>query len=208
MLKTLGWVGSTAEIARAWAENPDRVRAWLDYAYSHNWSAALLRHTLRTDPGMPPRPAEQARFFAGWEGVAENVSADDDGNGNGNGKEPSQDMGEGASVPTTPLPDIGGATPAAGYSPPPLPPLPPDVQRWWKMALGQLQADMPKAAFDTWVRPARPAVWRDKDGQAVLTVAVANDYARQWLQERVARILAQKLTGLAGKPVSLDVVVG
>ena len=232
-LKALGWVGSVAEISRAWAENPNRVRAWLDHALRHGWRAALLRHTLRTDPGLPPEPdaAERARWLAEREALARYQAS-----GGGDGREPPpeatvsvpQKAGGAAPVPvSTPQepPDMATTPPTATTNPDtgvagagngasaarehPPPALPPDVQRWWNAAVGQLQTDdgMTKAAFDAWVRPASPVAWQDENGGAVLTVAVANDYARRWLEERVATILARKLTGFAGRPVTLNIVV-
>ena len=225
-LKDLGWVGSVAEISRAWAENPRRVYAWLDYARSKGWSAALLRHTLRTDPGMPP---QDKRPLAGWEAFAENVADTGepppvtDGALSDAGQEASAPERSAAqSPPPDQIPPNVGETPPVltilspdmGVTPPPrasdAASVPPDVRQWWQTALGQLRYEMPKASFDTWVAPARPVKWRDGDGngEAVLTVGVANDYARQWLEERVAKILSQYLSALAGNPVMLEVTVG
>ena len=219
-LKDLGWVGDAAEIARAWAENPDRVRAWLDYARLRGWSAALLRHTLRTDPGMPP----QERPLAGWEAFAENI-ADAGPVTDGALAETEQEV-PAPQPPDQIPPNVGtpppvpeNATPDMGVEPPVPPPrapdigsdaasVPPDVRRWWQTAVGQLRYEMPKASFDTWVAPARPVKWRDGDGEAVLTVGVANDYARRWLEERVAKVLSRYVSALAGRPVTLEVTVG
>lgn len=50
----------------------------------------------------------------------------------------------------------------------------------WQAAVGQLQMEMSKASFDTWVRSAE--VVKYQDGQ--FTIGVQNAYARDWLEKR------------------------
>ena len=48
----------------------------------------------------------------------------------------------------------------------------------WQSVLGQLQMEMPRASFDTWVRDTRPLSYAN----GILTVGVRNAYARDWLK--------------------------
>ena len=165
------------EVAAAWQQDPARVSAWVEHAQRKGWSAALLRAVLREDPGYPPREPDPVQRY----------------------------LGDYA----PPNPD-DAATPNAPSPPEPPPDLPAPVRRWWQLAVGQLAAEMPKASFDTWVRSAFPLAFADANGgggDAVLTVAAANDYAREWLAERLTKTLERKLAGLAGKPVRVQFVV-
>jgi chromosomal replication initiator protein len=73
----------------------------------------------------------------------------------------------------------------------------------WQTVLGQLQMEMPKAAFDTWVRDTRPVALQD----GKLVVGVHNAYARDWLESRLRSTVRRKLAGLFAKPVDVDFVV-
>ncbi len=54
-------------------------------------------------------------------------------------------------------------------------------QHAWQATLGQLQMQMPKSAYDTWVRSAE-LVSYDQD---LFTIGVHNAYARDWLETRL-----------------------
>ena len=85
----------------------------------------------------------------------------------------------------------------------------------WQAALGQLQMEMPKATFDTWVRDARFLSFaREKsvsEGSAVsedtFTIGFANVYARDWVASRLTSTIRRILTGILGHAVRLDFVV-
>ena len=77
------------------------------------------------------------------------------------------------------------------------------AERLWQAALGQLQVEMPKAAFDTWVRDAELLAY--EDGQFI--VGVQNAFARDWLAERLGPIVTRVLTGIAGRTVEVRFVV-
>jgi chromosomal replication initiator protein len=78
-----------------------------------------------------------------------------------------------------------------------------NAERLWQAALGQLQVEMPKAAFDTWVRDAELLAY--EDGQFI--VGVQNAFARDWLAERLGPIVTRVLTGIAGRTVEVRFVV-
>jgi len=76
-------------------------------------------------------------------------------------------------------------------------------KRAWQAALGQLQLEMPKAAFDTWVRDAELVSVSDD----VFQVAVQNAYARDWLDSRLKSTITRLLAGTINRPVDINFVV-
>ena len=73
----------------------------------------------------------------------------------------------------------------------------------WQAAVGQLRLEIPKAAFDTWVRDAR--LISHANGQFV--IGVANSYGRDWLTERLSKSLENALTGILNHPQAVRFVV-
>lgn len=73
----------------------------------------------------------------------------------------------------------------------------------WQAALGQLEMDMPKAAYDTWVRDAEFLAY--EDGSFI--VGVKNAYARDWLQNRLSSTVARMLSGMMNRSVEVKFVV-
>ena len=73
----------------------------------------------------------------------------------------------------------------------------------WQSVLGQLQMEMPKASFDTWVRDTQPVSYES----GTLTVGVRNAYARDWLENRLASTVDRLLVGILNSTASVDFVV-
>lgn len=73
----------------------------------------------------------------------------------------------------------------------------------WQSVLGQLQLDMPRAAFDTWVRDAQAVRY----GRNTLTIGVRNAYARDWLESRLASTVSRLLVGILNASVQVEFVV-
>jgi chromosomal replication initiator protein len=73
----------------------------------------------------------------------------------------------------------------------------------WQSVLAQLQLDMAKASFDTWVRDTRPLSYEN----GTLTVAVPNAYARDWLESRLASTVSRLLIGVMNTNVAVCFVV-
>ncbi len=73
----------------------------------------------------------------------------------------------------------------------------------WQATLGQLQMEMSKPAFDTWVRSSELVSYQ-KDS---FTVGVQNAYARDWLESRLSTTVNRLLTGIMGRPQSVSFVV-
>jgi chromosomal replication initiator protein len=76
-------------------------------------------------------------------------------------------------------------------------------QQAWQATLGQLQMEMSKAAFDTWVKSAELVNYQDN----LFTVGVHNPYARDWLESRLATTMTRQLSGLLDRPQKVRFVV-
>lgn len=77
------------------------------------------------------------------------------------------------------------------------------AEQAWQAALGQLQLDMPKASFDTWVRNADIVSFEDN----VFIIGVPNAYARDWLESRLTSKIKRILCGIMNRTVSLRFIV-
>lgn len=73
----------------------------------------------------------------------------------------------------------------------------------WQAALGQLQLEMPKAAFDTWVRDTEFITYED----GAFTIGVKNAYARDWLEDRLTSTVSKLLAGIMNRTVSVRFTV-
>jgi chromosomal replication initiator protein len=77
------------------------------------------------------------------------------------------------------------------------------AEQAWQAVLGQLQMDMPKASFDTWVRNAELVSYEDN----VFIIGVPNTYARDWLDSRLTSKIKRLLTGIMNRTVSVRFIV-
>src|SRR5574342_129019 len=78
-----------------------------------------------------------------------------------------------------------------------------NVEQAWQSVLGQLQLEMPRASFDTWVRDTRPVRYE----KGLLTISVRNAYARDWLESRLASTVSRLLIGIMDSNVAVNFVV-
>jgi len=78
-----------------------------------------------------------------------------------------------------------------------------DAEKAWQSALGQLQMEIPKASFDTWVRDTQ--IFSYDDGS--FTIGVRNAYARDWLESRLASTVTRLLMGIMNRTVDVAFVV-
>jgi hypothetical protein len=70
----------------------------------------------------------------------------------------------------------------------------------WRLALSQLQLQMTKSTFDSWFRRTSGLRY---DGQT-LVVGVQNDYAKDWLENRLLELVERALAGVVGEPVRAE----
>lgn len=75
----------------------------------------------------------------------------------------------------------------------------------WQATLGQLQLDMSKAAFDTWVSSAELINYDQETG--CFEIGVKNAYARDWLADRLSAKISRILTGMMGRTVNTEIKV-
>jgi len=73
----------------------------------------------------------------------------------------------------------------------------------WQATLGQLQMEMPKAAFDTWVKDAQLLSYEDGS----FSIGVQNAYARDWLDSRLSSTIQRLLTGMMNCTIEVRFVV-
>jgi len=78
-----------------------------------------------------------------------------------------------------------------------------DAERAWQSVLGQLQMEMPKASFDTWVRDTQLVDYVDGH----LKIGVRNAYARDWLESRLASTVTRMLVGIMNRSVEVEFIV-
>jgi chromosomal replication initiator protein len=75
-----------------------------------------------------------------------------------------------------------------------------NAEHAWQATLGQLQLEMSKAAFDTWVCSATFLGYDELTHR--FEIGVKNAYARDWLEDRLSATIARMLTGMLGHPVT------
>ncbi len=78
-----------------------------------------------------------------------------------------------------------------------------NFEQAWQSVLGQLQMEMPRASFDTWVRDTKPLSYQD----GTLTIGVRNAYARDWLESRLASTVSRLLVGIMNASVAVNFIV-
>jgi chromosomal replication initiator protein len=74
----------------------------------------------------------------------------------------------------------------------------------WSAALGELQLQMTKATFETWLRDSR--LQKHEDGTFI--IAVKNGYAKDWLEHRLSSTIKRTLARLANRTIDVMFVVG
>jgi len=69
----------------------------------------------------------------------------------------------------------------------------------WQTAVGQLQTEMPKSSFDTWLKDTELISVSDGSFQ----IGVHNAYARDWLDSRLKPTLTNLLSGILDRSVDI-----
>ena len=73
----------------------------------------------------------------------------------------------------------------------------------WQAALGELRLRMTKATSDTWVRNTQLVSCQDD----VFVIGAQNEFARDWLENRLLTTVERTLVGIVGCPVEVRFVV-
>ena len=72
----------------------------------------------------------------------------------------------------------------------------------WQATIGQLQMDLSKATFDTWVRNTQLISYEDES--ATFALGASNAYACDWLESRLKSIITNKLSGMMARQVNVE----
>jgi hypothetical protein len=73
----------------------------------------------------------------------------------------------------------------------------------WQAALRELQLQMTKATFDTWVKNT----WAISHEEGIFVIGVPNALARDWLENRLLTTVERTLVGIIGHPVEVKFAV-
>jgi len=73
----------------------------------------------------------------------------------------------------------------------------------WETALGELQLQMTKATFDTWVKQTSVLAYED----GTFIIGVQNGYAKDWLENRLAGSIKRTLTSIVNRSVEVKFAV-
>ncbi len=77
-----------------------------------------------------------------------------------------------------------------------------NTEQAWQSVLGQLQMEMQRASFETWVRDTEALSLDD----GVITIATRNAYARDWLESRLTSTVQRLLIGILNQTVTVQFV--
>jgi chromosomal replication initiator protein len=77
----------------------------------------------------------------------------------------------------------------------------------WQAALSELELQMTKATFNTWLKPVRLLAWEsngDSDARTRVVLSTPNEYVKDWLENRLCTPIRRTLSGIAGNAVELE----
>jgi chromosomal replication initiator protein len=77
------------------------------------------------------------------------------------------------------------------------------LDRLWKEVLSQLQVELSRPTFETWIKPAQAQTLTDR----ALVISTPNPFARNWVQKHYASTITQVVNTILGKSVELQVTV-
>lgn len=78
-----------------------------------------------------------------------------------------------------------------------------DALRFWQAALGELQLQMTRATYDTWLKETFAVSYED----GLLIVGTENPYAKEWLENRLLGTIKRTLAGILGHTVEVRFIV-
>ena len=78
-----------------------------------------------------------------------------------------------------------------------------EAQQAWTATLGQLQMEMPKASYDTWVRNTKLSSYQDNQ----FVISVPNVYARDWLENRLTTTARRLLSAIMDCPQEISFII-
>lgn len=73
----------------------------------------------------------------------------------------------------------------------------------WKASLGELEMQMTRATFNTWLQGTKALSYNGDE----FVIGVRNDFAKDWLENRLYDLIARTLSGVLGRPINVRFVV-
>jgi chromosomal replication initiator protein len=73
----------------------------------------------------------------------------------------------------------------------------------WQAALGELQLQMTRDTFNTWLKPTRVISYED----SALIIGVENGYVKEWLSNRLLSTIQRTVTSIVGRTVDVSFAV-
>ena len=77
------------------------------------------------------------------------------------------------------------------------------LQQQWAQVLTELQTQLTRSTFDTWVKHTTPISLKGKQ----LVIAVPNTYTVEWLNARLKKDIQRAVESIMGKPYEVEYVV-
>ncbi|PZV05260.1 MAG: chromosomal replication initiator protein DnaA [Leptolyngbya sp.] len=77
------------------------------------------------------------------------------------------------------------------------------LNRLWEEVLSQLQVELSRPTFETWIKPAQAQTLSDR----ALVISTPNPFARNWVQKHYAGTITQVVNNILGKAIELQVTV-
>ncbi|MFO7538645.1 MAG: chromosomal replication initiator protein DnaA [Chloroflexota bacterium] len=77
------------------------------------------------------------------------------------------------------------------------------AKKIWKATLGELEMQMTRATFDTWLKDTRVLSYEDD----LFVIGVRNDYAKDWLENRLKDTILRALASILGHEGQIRFVV-
>lgn len=78
-----------------------------------------------------------------------------------------------------------------------------NAEQAWKATLGELELQMTKATYGTWLKDARMLAFEDDE----YVIGVRNDYAKDWLGSRLRDTIVRTLSTITGESATVSFVV-
>lgn len=74
-----------------------------------------------------------------------------------------------------------------------------DIDAVWRAALGELQLQMPRSTFETWLKGTRVIAYED----GLFIISAQNTFAKDWLENRLHGKIKRTVAGILGRSVEL-----
>jgi chromosomal replication initiator protein len=78
-----------------------------------------------------------------------------------------------------------------------------NTEQVWQTVLGQLQLQMTRATFDTWLKDTHIVSKDNKD----LVIGAKNSFAKDWLENRLYNTINRTVSNILGHPVDIKFIV-